>query len=238
MRSLRTFIATSGLLLASGSLSRIAAQGTQDQVTVRTFMLQRLSQQQAADLLAPYMSAGKGEGVFTAGSGVRGVTVRGTRETLVRVDSLLGANDHAARTLRLRFQLIATSDSLLPRDPAIGDVDAALRGMFRFRGYRLLSEGVVFTVEGTPVFSLALKGDEGERYEISGDLRALTTGPGGDLADLSVSLKRPGVEGAFAGASILSTRLNAAVGKTVVLGSGAGQGNTTTMLLVVRPEAQ
>lgn len=238
MRGIRASLIGCAFLAVAGLASTAAAQGTQDPVTVRTFMLQRLSQQQAADLLSPYMSSRKGEGVFTAGTGVRGVTVRGTRETLVRVDSLLRANDHLARTLRLRFQLIAASDTVLGRDPAIADVDAALRGLFQFKGYRLLSEGVVFTVEGTPLFSLALKGDQGERYEISGDLRALTTGPGGDLADLDVSLKRPGVEGAFAGSSILSTRLNAAVGKAVVLGSGAGQGNTTTMILVVRPEAQ
>jgi len=238
MRSMRHPLIAALLVVAVAVPTLLLAQAAAGQVTVRTFMLQRLSQQQAADLLAPYMTAGKGEGVFTAGTGVRGVTVRGTHETLARVDSLLRANDHPARTLRLRFQLIAASDSAIERDPAIADVDAALRGMFQFKGYRLLSEGVVFTVEGTPGFGLALKGGEGERYEISGDLRALTTGSGGDLADLDVSLKRPGVEGAFAGSSILSTRLNAPVGKTVVLGSGAGQGNTVTMILVVRPEAQ
>ena len=225
-------------LLASGStVSSLAAQSVTP-VTVRTFMLQRLTQQQAAELLAPYVSFGLGEGVFTAGTGVRGVTVKGTRETLIRADSLLRANDRPARTIRLRFQLIAASDSALARDPAIADVDAALRGLFPFKGYRLLSDGMVFTVEGTPVFSLSVKGDEGERYEISGQMRALNSGAGGEIADLDVTLRRPGVEGAFAGASILSTRLNAPLGKAVVLGSGAGQGNTRTMILVVRPESQ
>lgn len=237
MRGIRASFLGLTLLLGAGVTSA-AAQGSRDPVTVRTFMLQRLSQQQAADLLAPYTSQGKGEGVFTAGTGVHGVTVRGTRETLERVDSLLRANDHPARTVRLRFQLIAASDSTLPRDPSIADVDAALRGLFQFKGYRLLSDGVVFTVEGTPLFSMSLKGDEGERYEVTGVLRALASGPAGDVADLDVNLKRPGVEGAFAGSAILSTRLNAPLGKAVVLGSGAGQGNTTTMILVVRPEAQ
>lgn len=238
MRGIRTSLLGCVFLVAAGSASTAAAQGAPDPVTVRTFMLQRLSQQQAADLLSPYMNSRKGEGVFTTGTGVRGVTVRGTRETLVRVDSLLRANDHPARTIRLRFQLIAASDTLLGRDPAIADVDGALRGLFQFKGYRLLSEGVVFTVEGDPLFSLGLKGAEGERYAVSGELRGVSTGGVGETAELQVGLNRPGVEGAYPRLELLDTRLSAPLGKTVVLGSSAGQGNTTTMILVVRPEAQ
>jgi len=225
-------------ILAGGAIPGALGAQSAGPVTVRTFMLQRLTQQQAADLIGPYASMDKGEAVFPAGTGVRGVTVRGTRETLIRVDSLLRANDRPARSLRLRFQLIAASDSVLEKDPAIADVEVALRGVFQFRGYRPLSEGVVFTVEGDSPFSLALKGAEGEKYEITGFLLGLGSGPSGDVADLSVSLKRPGIEGAFAGMNILNTRLNAALGKTVVLGSGAGSGDTKTMILVVRPDAQ
>lgn len=225
------------LLGALGAPGVLMAQGGTDQVTVRTFMLQRLSQQQAADLLAPYASQGRGEGVFTAGSGVHAVTVRGTRETLARVDSLLRANDRPARALRLRFQLIAAVDSAVERDPAIADVEAALRGVFQFRGYRQIAEGVVFTVDGSPLFSVALKGNQDDRYEVSGYLRGFVAGVSGDVADLDVTLRRPGVEGVFAGSTVLMTRLNAAVGKTTVLGSGAGPGNARTMILVVRPEA-
>lgn len=227
------------LLLAAAAMPRaVAAQTPPNPVTVRTFMLQRLSQQQAADLLAPYTSQERGEGVFTAGTGVRGVTVRGTRETLARVDSLLRANDRPARGLRLRFQLVAAVDSAVARDPAIADVESVLRGVFQFRGYRPIAEGVVFTVEGSPLFTVALKGGEDDRYEITGALRGLVTGTAEPAADLDVTLRRPGVEGVFAGSNVLSTRLNVPLGKTVVLGSGAGAGNTRTIILVVRPEAQ
>jgi hypothetical protein len=238
MRGMRHPLIAALLIAAAASPSVVAAQAAASQVTVRTFMLQRLSQQQAADLLAPYTSQAKGEGVFTAGTGVRGVTVRGTRETLTRVDSLLRANDRPARALRLRFQLIAAVDSAIARDPAIADVETALRGVFQFRGYRPIAEGVVFTVEGSPLFTVVLKGGEDDRYEITGSLRGLVTDAPEPAADLDVTLKRPGVEGAFAGSNVLSTRLNAPLGKTVVLGSGAGAGNTRTMILVVRPEAQ
>lgn len=238
MRGIRHTLFGALLLVTAAMPSAVVAQTPSNPVTVRTFMLQRLSQQQAADLLAPYTSQERGEAVFTAGTGVRGVTVRGTRETLVRVDSLLRANDRPARGLRLRFQLIAASDSAVERDPAISDVEGALRGVFQFRGYRQIAEGVVFTVEGSPVFTVVLKGGEDDRYEITGTLRGLVGGTSEGAADLDVTLRRPGVEGVFSGSNVLSTRLNAPLGKTVVLGSGAGAGNTRTMILVVRPEAQ
>jgi hypothetical protein len=230
MRVLRGPTLCSMLVMASAVTTALPAQAPQAAVTVRTFMLQRLSPQEAADLLAPYTSSAKGEGVFMAGTGVRGVTVRGDRETMLRADSLLRANDRPARTVRAHFQLISASDSALARDPAIGDVDAALRGLFRYRGYRLRSEGVAVVTEGGH-FSLYLTGDDDIRLAVSGDLG----GPDRATATtMAVRLVQPEGPRVAVATVLLSTVLDLQLGKTTVLGSSLLVGGGSPLVLAVR----
>ena len=233
MRGLRAVALGFALLIAVGSAAKLAAQGAPASVTVRTFMLQRLTQQQAADLLSPYTSSALGEGVFTAGTGVRGVTVRGTRETLARVDSLLRANDRPAGTVRLRFRLIAAVDSTLPVDPAIADVDAALRGLFSYKGYRFMGEGALVAKEGFEGFNLTLNVSGMERYVVAGSVRELDLEGANPTAQIHLSLRRPSQE---AGSSLLSTEVPAVLGRTVVVGSSGRVQVPGTMILAVRPE--
>ena len=206
----------------------LAAQGTQ----VRTFNLNRLSPTEAADLLTPYVDRAVG-GVFSAGTGVRGVTVRGTRETLATVDSILRVNDRPAGTVRLRFRLIAAVDSAGPVDPAIADVDAALRGLFSYKGYRFLGEGAVIAKEGFEGFSLTINVSSMERYIVSGAVRQLDLDAPTPTAQMRLTLRGPLAE---AGSYSLTTEIPAALGKTVVVGSSGRIQASGTMILAVRPE--
>jgi hypothetical protein len=231
--SLRTFRAAV-VVTALGAVPLAAQrqpQATPEPMTVRTFMLQRLTQREAADLITPYVSGA--EGVFTAGEGVRGVTVRGRRGTLVTVDSILRANDRPAGTIRLRFQLIAAVDSAGPVQPAIADVDAALRGLFSYKGYRFMGEGAVMVKEGFEGFNLTISINDMERYIVAGSVRQLELEAPTPTAQLQVSLRGPLQQG---GSTLLFTQVPVSIGKTLVVGSSARIQASGTMILVVRPD--
>lgn len=220
---IRSFFFAAGLLPGT-----LAAQATQ----VRTFNLDRLSPTEAAQLVTPYVDGAVG-GVFSAGTGVRAITVRGTRETIATIDSILRVNDRPAGTIRLRFRLIAAVDSTLPVDPAIADVDAALRGLFSFKGYRFMGEGAVVATEGIEGFNMTLNVSNMERYIVGGSVR-LTDPDGADpTVRLRLSLRGPLAE---AGRDLLHTEVPVALGKTVVVGSSGRVQVPGTMILAVRPD--
>jgi hypothetical protein len=247
-----TALALSLSLIRVGSL---CAQNPMDRIGVRTFPLQSLSPKDAADLVAPYTMFVPGAGVYEAGGALRAITVRGTSEMLARVDSILRANDHPRATLVMRFQLIAASETAA-RDPAISDVDTELRSLFRFAGYRLLSQGTA-VVNEAEMFSLLMGGANGDVLRLSGSVFA--TRPAGKqplyvvdgvvsspaskgTAQIAISLTRmiattngtgvrmPTLE------TLLTTGLTVPLGQTVVIGSAAYGASIPAIILVVRPE--
>jgi hypothetical protein len=223
-------------LLAAGALH---AQDQAPKIVVKTFPLQSLSPKDAATLVSPYTMFLGGGGVFEAGGALRAITVRATPEILARVDSILRANDHARATLVLRFQLIAASDSAI-KDPAIGAVDAELRNLFRFAGYRLLSQGSTTANEGES-FTLTMSGVRGETLRLAGRVEAVQASNARGAAQLFISLEHP-VQTLVGGAAtsgmqtLLSTGLTAPLGQTVVLGSAAYGAPIPAIILSVRPE--
>ena len=76
------------------------------------------------------------------------ITVRETADNLDRIARALAQFDRPQPGVRLRFKLIE-ADGVATRDPRIADVEAALRGLFRFRGYRLITDAVVNGIAGT-----------------------------------------------------------------------------------------
>lgn len=224
-------------LLSPGALG---AQNPPRPIEVRTFPLQNLSPKDAADLISPYVMFAPGMGVYEAGGALRAVTVRATMDILLRVDSILRANDHARATLALRFQLIAASDSAV-RDPAISALDAELRNLFRFAGYRLLSQGTTMTNE-SEYFTLTMAGVNGESLKLSGRVISARSSGGKGSAQLSISLERSTVSTTMAGVTtsmlqtLVSTGLTVPLGQTVVLGSAAYGAPIAAIILAVRPE--
>lgn len=209
-----------------------------DPLDVRTFPLQHLSAGDAARLVAPYMQW-KNTSVFDAGARVHAITVRAPKTTLATVDSLLRAYDRAPVTLVLHFKLIAAVDSTI-HDLAIAEIDATLRSMFKFGGYRLASQSSA-TVNENSTYDLNLAYG-GTGYTLTGSLGP-ATGAGSNMSQqLTVRLhgmvSRPDGRGNLYNqmVSIVSTGLTVPIGQTVVVGGSAGGGDGRTLILAIRAE--
>ena len=188
----------------------------------RTFGLNRLQGAEAADLARGY---GTGEGDVTVTD--RTLTVRAAPDELDRVALVLSEYDRGPATVVLRFQVIE-ADGAGGSDPAIAEVEEALRDLFRYEGYRLEAEAVVRTTEYGH-FEQIVAGEDGQ-YRIAGRIRDVSDDADADRVFMDVELHddRYG--------SVLGTSVNAAVGRTVVLGSARPDPAAGALVLVVRPE--
>ena len=147
-------------------------------------------------------------------------------------------------TVTLRFQLIE-ADGFTTVDPQIADVEAVLRRLFRFRGYRLLNDAVLSNV--VPLNSSSSERDSwadyqvrqslnvgGNEYTIFVDVRWVwTTESGARSVDLAVLLFRDGPAGT---AMLLETSVRIPDEQTVVLGNAQGTQTENAIILTVRPE--
>ena len=243
---LAAVVAAPGVLVAQDTAmmrGRPAASG-RPAMAVRTFTLSRLSADQAARLIGPY-AAGPNEGVFP-GASSHEVTVRAPQQVLSVVDSLLREHDKAPTPVTLTFQLYAATDSVGDELPA--DIGSALHSMFRFKGYRLISQGSVTTNEDQSFFvTLGTNRASGAPtlYGVRGNVESVT-GAGKGTLPLTIRLSQVSPANA---ADLLSTGLTVPLGQTVVLGSGAvrlidmpaqgaGSGvSTQALILAVHPDA-
>jgi hypothetical protein len=156
------------------------------------------------------------------------------------------------RTLTLRFQLIEAymAQSRQGVDPAIAAIDSVLRDLFRFNGYRLLSQGAVSmeigglstgrggTSENSS--SLMLSGPDGKTLSLWLGV-SVVSGAGRASMRLSVELTDLVVNAATGGlrrATLLTTTIGLTGGKTVVIGSTQPSGPNTALILAVRPESR
>ncbi|HSQ32017.1 MAG TPA: hypothetical protein VLN49_19305 [Gemmatimonadaceae bacterium] len=238
-------VAAPGVLVAqdTSAVRSVIAASSGPQLPVRTYTLRRLSTTQAARLITPYVQ-GPMSGVFS-GASSHELTVRASQSTLRVVDSLLRERDKASAPVRLNFQLIAATDSA--GDDLPGDIGAALRSMFRFKGYRLISQGSVATNEDTE-FSVTLGTNQASHgpavYRVHGTVESVA---GNGMGSLPLTIQLSQQSPPSAGA-IFSTGLTVPLGQTVVLGSGAvevderprpGTGpsvSTQALILAVRPD--
>ncbi len=223
--------------------SRLSAQADQDPQVVRTFPLKYLSNSDAAKLVSPYVQLTSfAAGVFEAGDAVHAITVRALPPVLVRVDSLLKANDRPRPNVVFQLQLIAASDSAV-HDSGIAPLDAELHNLFRFKGYRLLSQNTAWTSEGG-TFSTTMRGDDGDVISVSGTLRSVrrddpqTVQLAVDLRHVSrqIDMLNGGKMTAEVNRPLLSTDLTIPIGQTVVVGSAISGWSAQAIILTVRPE--
>jgi hypothetical protein len=224
--------------LAMGLAPVASAQDPRD-LAIRTFKLRNMRPDDAAKLLSPYVTS-PGGGVFEAGS-VGAITVRETFTTLTLIDSLLRTHDKPRAVMSMRFKLIAALDSSM-RDPAIEDIDAELRKLFRFRGYELIGEGTMLSEESTDFMTtLSTKAHRlrnsnemwQETFRIRGWMDGIT-GTGGDRTiRVQVTLQDAGND-----SELLRTGLTLAIGQTVILGSAKPTMTLgrAALILVVQPE--
>lgn len=184
-------------------------------MSVRTYTLHRLTVDEAETLLTPYVD----EGGFISGKN-RFLTVRERPQKLDSIAAILQRYDGAPQPVSLHFQVIEAGD-FAGGDSAIARVEAPLRELFRYRGYRLLGEVTVQAMEGAPFHQ------EQPGLRVGGSVREVT--PAGP--DARVTLE---VEVASDGGSV-STSVSGAPGKTLVVGSQKKTGGGA-IIAAVTPE--
>lgn len=194
----------------------------------RTFELRHLRAEEAAEVVRPYVFDDRPSAPGAISHFPGGLTVRETPDNLERIERVLERFDRPQPGVRLHFQIIE-ADGFQDADPEIADVEAALRQLFRFEGYRLVADAQVGAMEGSGS-SQVIQGERGEEFGIFanvGDIR--TAGEGGSV-ELTVELMASPVGRA------ITTSMTVPVGRTVILGSARPDPSRATLILTVRPE--
>lgn len=214
---------TAALVLLSATL--LAASACQRTVTLdtRTFALKHLDANTAEQIVRPYVYQDRADGphgMMSASTGA--ITVRETPDNLDKIQRVLQQYDVPRPDIRLHFQLIE-ADHFTSTDPAIAPVEAQLKKIFQFQGYRLIGEAVVGAADGSTV-SQRLAGG----YRV--DAQIYRNDPG-TIQVRGIHLVAPGL------GSVLQTTVNVRPGQTLVVGNAAEGGKSTaTLLLVLRAD--
>jgi hypothetical protein len=201
-------------VLALAALA-LGACDKQRGMTARTYTLHRLTFQEASTLLTPYIA----EGGYLSGKD-RFITVRERPERLDSIAAILQRYDGAPRSVALHFQVIEAGD-FAGGDSAIARVEAPLRELFRYRGYRLLGELTVRAMEGMPFRQ------EQEGLRVAGSVGEVT--PDGPDARVTVEVAVTSPSGS------VTTTVSGAPGKTMVIGTQKRTGGGA-IIAAVTPE--
>lgn len=200
------------------------ACGRSATLETRTFELRHLEPWEVEALLKPYVWTDRpgAPGQLSIADG-RAVTVRETPDNLRKIASLLAEQDRPQLGVRLHFQIIQANGAS-SADPAIAEVEAALRQLFRFRGYRLLAEAVMGGTQRSEIrqtigpYSITAAVGEIRGSVDSGTVRVRAV-----LREVDHGL-------------VLETSVNLRTGQTAVLGNTQLSAGRGTIILTVRPE--
>ena len=220
MKRVMTALALASLPLA------LACEPGAPALEVRTFTLTHMSGSEAAELIDPYVYGGREGAEGRLSAVMNAITVRETSDNLDQIERVLAEHDVERPDVRLHFQLIQ-ADGYADDDPRISEVEAELRRIFRFVGYRLAGEAMVSATSASDL-QQRFSGTE-DTYMITAEAQRLSPGV--------IRLEEVTLWGPVAGRQepILQTSINIRPGQTLVLGSSP-QGGGATLLLTVRAE--
>ncbi len=216
------------LALTIAALAGLAACGG-PALETRTFELRYLDGGAAEQIINPYVFTDRNEAPGRLSTTRQTITVRETRDNLDRIARVLAEHDRPPANVRLTFMVIQ-ADGAGPRDSSIAAIEAQLRQLFRFRGYRAVASAVTVAAPGTEFEQLL---DDpirpGGRFVIRGTVE--TVGGRGDSGTVRLQIS---LQSTARGSSV-GTRLSIAMGQTTVLGGQSG-GGSGALILAVRPE--
>lgn len=198
------------------------------QLETRTFELQHLDPEEAVEMVRPYVYSERDRAPGVVTHFPDGITVRETPEALARVDEVLARYDRAKPGVRLHFQIIE-ADGFTEADARIADVRSALEELFRFEGYRLVTDARLALMEGTS--SQQQVGDGRRDFEIFASVEEVRGR--GDSGSVTVTVLLQPTRPARGG--LINTTLSVPAGETVILGSTKVR-SEPTLILTVRPE--
>ncbi|MDH3290129.1 MAG: hypothetical protein OEO20_11850 [Gemmatimonadota bacterium] len=227
---MRTFQILSVLLLAS-----LAACGGSalDRLDTQTFQLQHLDAQEAAQLIDPYVYHDREGAPGRMGHAGNTLTVRETKDNLDKISRVLTEFDRPKPGVRLHFQIIEASDRGPAEqfDPAIADVEAELRKLFKYQRYRLLNDAVVGGTEGSHIEQAVgdITTPDGNSWMITANIGTVRAFGDSGSVELRVGIRSP-----YRGT--LETTVNARAGQTIVVGNAQLASGGGTVILTVKPE--
>lgn len=205
----------------------------------RTFEVQYLAPHEVERLIAPYVFTDRESRPGTMSSAEGVITVRETVDNLDKIARVLEEFDRPRPSVMLHFQIIE-ADGETTSDPAIAEVEAELRRLFRFEGYQLVAETQVGGIQGTGIRQMVVPSgrgaprpggasDAGEAFMIRAGVTEVRTGGQAPTVTLDVLL-------AANIGDILSTTVTIPAGHSVVLGTASPPGFEAALILVVRAE--
>ena len=207
-------------LFLTAILAFAAGCGGGPALDTQTFELKYLRGAEVSQIISPYIYSDRKEAKGLMSYSGSTITVRETRDNLEKIARVLAQYDRPRPLVRLTFHLIQ-ADGAATTDPALADVEATLRKLFRFRGYRMVREGVFSATEGGEV-SQAMGG-----YRVAAGIHRVSVTGDSATVELGVHLSGRDVE--------FGTTVGLPAGKTAVLGN-VGQDPRGTLILTVRPE--
>lgn len=222
---------TAARVWAAALAAVTVACGSQPRLETRTFEIRHLEAGIAGGIIGPYVDRDRpgAPGVINVVGNV--ISVRETADNLDRIGRVLAEFDRPQPAVRLTFKLIE-ADGAAVRDTSIADVEAALRSLFRFRGYRLITDAVVTGVQGAEA-SQTLSGP-GVRYLL--ETRVHRVVGAGDSASVEMRVRLFATRTAGPGDARFETDVRLPLGRTAVLGNLQGDARQPTLILAVQPE--
>ena len=196
----------------------VTACNTHGDFETRTIRLQHLRSDEAVSLIMPYVDLEKGM-VYDSQGRLNTITVRASEEALKQIESILFEYDQPPQVIQLHFQLIE-ADGFTDSEPAIADVESALRELFRFEGYRLIDQAVIQTTSNSRMAQSI-----GGIYTIEGNVRTIQH----YVDDVELEVRLSVYEH-----TMFATTLNIHLDQTIILGNA--QRGESTIILTVRPE--
>jgi hypothetical protein len=201
------------LLLIAAIVALAGCDRREAGMETKTYVIARLTQDEALQLLTPYIR----EGGYLSGKSHL-ITVREKPDRLAVIEDLLKKYDGGGvvQDVAMKIQVVE-ANGFTARDSSIADIEQTLRGMFKYQGYRLAGEALVRAREESP-FEQQLGG-----YRITGSVGRMMAGRGPIMITL---WDKTGSR------QLLSSTVTATMGKPVVLGQSANDG---AIILIIRP---
>lgn len=207
----------------------MAACGSSTSLETRTFDLDHLEPATAYEIVQPYIFEDRPEspGRITVSRDARTLTVRETRDNLDQIARVLSERDRPRPGVELRFKVIEAGPDSTRTDPAIAEIEAALRDVFRFQGYRLVGEAVVRAADHSEIRQ-RIAGPAA--HSINGTLSAVRAAEGeAATARLNITFWTDPQTLA------LETTVNLVDRQTIVLGTAGAGDDDSAIILAVLP---
>ena len=193
----------------------------------RRIVLAHISADDAHMAIEPYF--GEARVMVRQTDAPSALTITASPAKLEQLEQLLKQLDQPPPRVQLRFQIVE-ADGFTTSDSAIADVEAALRELFRFRGYRLAAEAMVNGQSGNQLQQTVLLRDQ-IPVTLTVDVPSVQRTSDASAVEMKITMS-------VGNTTALTTAVTVPNGQTVVLGSARPLPNIGTLILVVRPQIE